>query len=213
MCESKSKETALYLFIPGTGCRSAGLGLISKGELMSWLGFLALIWGLRLNPPSSLDLTLRRKGARGRSKPEPDPLFRVQGFLIADSWESQGNPPSTPAPVIRPSTCQSRRTAMTSSRWHGLRPLCLLCCLDVSEAGKHPSGYGISVSSGMLSLATAAQIDDGRGTTCLRGSTRAGFLFFVARKTCNFGLVGENRDKIYECVQCEVHRTTSVRSL
>lgn len=178
MCESKSSKATPYLFIPGSGCRSVGLGLISKAELKSWLGFLALIWGPRLNPPSSLDLTLRRKGARGRSKPEPDPLFWVQGFLIADSWESQGNPPSTPAPVICPSTCQSRRTAMTSSRWHGLRPLCLLCCLYVSEAGKHPSGYGISVSSGMLSLATAPQIDDGRGTMCLPGSTQTRFPFF-----------------------------------
>lgn len=152
-----------YLFKPGNGYRSVSLGLISQGELKSWLGFLALIRGPRLNAPSSPDWTLRRKGARGRSKPKPDPLFWVQGFLIADSWESQGNPPSTPAPVIRPSTCQSRQPAMTSWRWHGLGPLCLLCCLDVSEAGKHPSGYGISVSSGMLSLATAAQIDDGRG--------------------------------------------------
>lgn len=138
-----------------------GLGLISKGELKSWLGVLALIWGPRLKPPSSLDLTLRRTGGSGSIKARALTHFPGSrpGFRIADSWESQGNPPSTPARVMRPSTCQSGPTPMTSWRWHGRRPLCLLCCLDVSEAGKHPSGYGISVSSGMLSLAAAAQID------------------------------------------------------
>lgn len=50
------------------------------------------------------------KGLWGRAKPKSDPVSGVQGFLTADRWESQGNPPSTPAPVIWPSMCQSRRT-------------------------------------------------------------------------------------------------------
>lgn len=56
----------------------------------------------------AMGLTLGQKGFEGRAKPKPDPVFG--GFLIADGWESQGNPPSTPAPVIRPSMCQSSRT-------------------------------------------------------------------------------------------------------
>lgn len=58
---------------------------------------------------------------------------------------------------------------MTSSRWHGHRPLSGLCCLGISNSRKHPSDYGISVSCGMLSLARAFEID-GAETTCLWNS-------------------------------------------
>lgn len=58
---------------------------------------------------------------------------------------------------------------MTSSRWHGHRPLSCLCCLGISNSRKHPSDYGISVSCGMLSLARAFEID-GAETTCLWNS-------------------------------------------
>ncbi|KAK5877399.1 hypothetical protein CesoFtcFv8_024905 [Champsocephalus esox] len=69
---------------------------------------LAFIRGLRLHPP--LPQLLHRdqrwgKGAQGRAKPKPDPLFRG-----SDGWKSQGNLPSTPAPVIWPSMCQSSPT-------------------------------------------------------------------------------------------------------
>ena len=50
-------------------------------------------------------------GAKGLgAEPSPNVTQFFRGFLIADSWESQGNPPSTPAPVIRPSMCQSSPT-------------------------------------------------------------------------------------------------------
>lgn len=44
---------------------------------------------------------------RAKAKPKFDPVFG--GFLLANGWDSQGNPPSTPAPVIWPNMCQSRR--------------------------------------------------------------------------------------------------------
>ena len=73
---------------------------------------LAYIRGLRLDPPLplalALGLTLGAKGLGAEPSPNVTQFFR--GFLIADSWESQGNPPSTPAPVIRPSMCQSSPT-------------------------------------------------------------------------------------------------------
>lgn len=54
-----------------------------------------------------LPLSNWSKGAQGESKAQVWPSFR--GFLLANGWDSQGNPPSTPAPVIWPSMCQSRR--------------------------------------------------------------------------------------------------------
>lgn len=49
------------------------------------------------------------KGAQGKSKGQVWPSFFGGGFLLANGWDTQGNPPSTPAPVIWPSMCQSRR--------------------------------------------------------------------------------------------------------
>lgn len=55
---------------------------------------------------------------------------------------------------------------MTSSGWHGHRPLSFRCCLDISNARKHPSDYGISVSSGMLSLARTLRLTMERQHVC-----------------------------------------------
>lgn len=74
---------------------------------------LAFIRGLRLDPPLpralALGLTPGQRGLGADPSPSLTQFFG-RGFLIAGGRESQGNPPSTPAPVIRPSMCQSRRT-------------------------------------------------------------------------------------------------------
>lgn len=108
----------------------------------------------------------QRWGKRGLRQSRAPAWPSFQGFLIAGGRESQGNPPSAPAPVIWPSMCQSSRP-----RWQARDDMAmvhspLLCCLDISKAGKHPSDYGISVSTGMLSLARTLRLTVERQHVC-----------------------------------------------
>lgn len=133
-------------------------------EITDWLWpsseaqglILLLLVALALGP------TLGQRGS-GQSQAQIWPSF--QGFLIAGGWESQGNPPSSPTTVIWPSMCQSRWT-----QWQAHDDMAIvfspLCCRDISEARKHPSDYGISVSTGMLSLAVAVRLTMGRQHVC-----------------------------------------------
>lgn len=131
-----------------------------RADILNW----AFIRGLRLDPPHPLAHALEPLlGQRRSEQSRVWPSF--QGLLLTCSWKSQGNPPSTPAPVICPSMCQSSRT-----RWQAHDDMAIvlfpLCCLDISNQRKRPSDYGISVSSGMLGLARTFEIYNGE-TTCL----------------------------------------------
>lgn len=63
--------------------------------------------------PSSSPLALAlgpKLGQKGSGQSQTQVWPSFQGCLLPGGWESQGNPPSTPAPVIRPSICQSNPT-------------------------------------------------------------------------------------------------------
>lgn len=111
----------------------------------------------------SLGLALGQRGSR-QSQAQEWPSF--QGFLIAGDRESQGNPPSAPAPVIWPSMCQSSRPRWQAHDDTAIVHSPLLWCLDISKARKHPSDYGISVSTGMLSLARTLRLTVWRQHVC-----------------------------------------------
>lgn len=136
----------------GKKCRTA--------EILDW----AFIRGPRLDPPHPLTHALEPLlGQRRSEQSQVWPSFWE--LLLTCSWKSQGNPPSTPAPVICPSMCQSSRT-----RWQAHDDIAIvlfpLCCLDISNRRKRPSDYGISVSSGMLGLARTLRFTMERQHVC-----------------------------------------------
>lgn len=76
----------------------------------------------------SLGPALGQRGSR-QSQAQEWPSF--QGFLIAGDRESQGNPPSAPAPVIWPSMCQSSRPRWQAHDDTAIVHSPLLWCLDI----------------------------------------------------------------------------------
>ena len=108
----------------------------------------------------------QHQGSSGQSQA---PLWPTSpGLLTRGDWESKGNAPSTPALVILASMWQSRPYAMTGLRWHGPNdPIPSLVARTSWSTGKNSSGYGVSVSTGMLGLAKEHKIDNKETLRCL----------------------------------------------